>query len=173
MGLGRSRGFDSATIFPRLGIRALEARYALHEGRNEHALRILRDVVEASGDVDRLDFDASVRVSLAVGESRAGSPSAAWRAQALWIDVAGAAGEPDGALLCGPKMLAELAQARWGAAAPQEGVAVLEAWSRLAQHWRAGASSQDPAAVPGANGWQLSAREIEVLQGIAAGQRTS
>jgi LuxR family maltose regulon positive regulatory protein len=161
-------GLGGTTAFPKLSMRALEARYALHEGRNEDALQTLRSVVEGSADVDRIGFDAFVRASLAVAELRAGSPSAAWSALAPWVDAEGAVNEAGGALICGPAMLEELARARWGSEAPLQAVAVLGAWSELARQWRAG-SSGDRAAAPGADG-SLSAREIEVLQCLAAGQ---
>jgi LuxR family maltose regulon positive regulatory protein len=160
-------GLGGTTAFPKLSMRALEARHALHEGRNEDALRALRSVVEGSADVDRVGFDAFVRACLAVAELRAGSPPAARKVLAPWVDAAGAASDAGGALLCGPAVLEELARARRDCEALQD-LAVLDTWSELARQWRAGAP-EDRVTARGANG-PLSAREAEVLQCLAAGQ---
>jgi LuxR family maltose regulon positive regulatory protein len=163
------KGFNSTTAYPRLCIRSLEARYALHEQRNEEAREILRSVAETSGDVDRLGLDAFVRGSLALAELRTGSPSRAWSALVPLIEAAAAESHVGGALLCGPKMLEELAQGQWGdSPATAEGVAVLGALSELAQQWRADAPDAR-VTVAGTDG-PLSAREFEVLQCLAAGQ---
>lgn len=160
-------GLGGTTAFPKLSMQALEARYALHEGRNEDALRALRLVVEGSADVDRVGFDAFVRGCLAVAELRAGSPPAARSVLAPWGDGVGAVSDAGGALLCGPAVLEELARARRDCEALQD-LAVLDAWSELARQWRAG-PSEDRVTAGGAKG-PLSARETEVLQCLAAGQ---
>ena len=160
-------GAQGKTAFPRLGSGTLRARLALHEGRNAEACELLRVAAEASADVDRLGFDASIRVSLAVAELRLGAPDAAWRALAPLVAAADATGEVGGVLLCGATLLAEVAQARWGAAAPEAGVAALERWAALAKQWRSEVH-EGRDAVEGEP--RLSTREIEVLSFLAAGQ---
>lgn len=82
---------------------------------------------------------------------------------------AGANGGPGGALLAG-EPLRLLAAARWGEALPEPQQAQLRAWSALVAAERvapAGAPA-DRAAAPAA-AQPLSARELEVLARIAAG----
>ena len=160
-------GAQGKTAFPRLGTGTLRARLALHEGRNAEARELLTVAAEASADVDRLGFDASIRVSLAVAELRLGAPDAAWRALAPLVAAADATGEVGGVLLCGATLLAEVAQARWGAAAPQAGVAALERWATLAKQWRSEAPEKH-ATVEGE--LRLSARRGRSPECVAAGQ---
>ncbi|MDR6539394.1 LuxR C-terminal-related transcriptional regulator [Variovorax soli] len=161
-------GSNGSTAFPRLGVYALRGRLYLHDGRNDDALQALRLAAESSAGVDRVGFDAFVRVSLALAELRGGSPNAAWRVIEPLVGAATQTGEVGGVLLCGAAMLAELAQGHWGTAAPVEGLAVIGDWAALARRWRSEATERHEGAA-GGEPW-LSAREIEVLQCLAAGQ---
>jgi LuxR family maltose regulon positive regulatory protein len=80
--------------------------------------------------------------------------------------VAGS-GECGGVLMAGPRVLARLAAQAWQDALPDTAVQQLHAWARQTAAWRSAAAAGRTVAEPAPA--QLSAREMEVLARIAAG----
>jgi LuxR family maltose regulon positive regulatory protein len=146
-----------------------KAWLALHEQRNQDALALLRECVKSSSDIDRFGLDAMVRVFLAIAEMRAGTPAAAWHALEPLVWKVRSSGEVLGVLLCGPRMLSELARARWPNQVPGEGLAELQHWARRSQDLQIDARPADAGTSAAPADTPLSARELEVLTHIAAG----
>jgi LuxR family maltose regulon positive regulatory protein len=135
------------------------AQLAWLEGRPAAAIDIWRT---ALGNEEAIDFygqAAETRVRLARAQWRARNPAAAAATLAPALAVARERGGAGGALLAG-EALCELAEAPWASALAAADVALLRAWAR--------ACDAGPArAAPPESG--LSARELEVLERIAAG----
>jgi LuxR family maltose regulon positive regulatory protein len=150
----------------------LLARRALSQGRDQNAAALLREAVKVSLDIDRLGLDAMVRVHLALAEIRLGATVAAWQAVAPLVAQTQASDEIGGVLLCGSSSLTELAGAFQKSGAPADGLAELQRWLRLSRDAQVGQAARTPraAGTPAPSILPLSARELEVLACIAAGE---
>src|SRR5262245_1169579 len=109
-----------------------------------------------------------VRVSLAVGETRTGSPSAAWEALAPLLERARGSGEVGPVLFCGPGLLHALAAGACGGVAPEEACHEMRRWAR----WTRTASEEHAHGEPAAptQAFPLTTREREVLALITDGE---
>ncbi|RYZ12532.1 MAG: hypothetical protein EOO24_02990 [Comamonadaceae bacterium] len=163
------RAFDMRGSYWRPFPRLLEARLALHEGRTEEGLRLLRQCRTNSRDLDRFGYDAMVRSSLAIAEMETGRPAAAWSAVEPLVSHVRGSGLVAGVLLCGQAMLDELVRQPWGPEVPREARAEMQRWAALSYRYRAppNESAGGASAAPASS--SLTARELEVLARIAAG----
>jgi LuxR family maltose regulon positive regulatory protein len=148
------------------------ARRALSQGRDQDAAALLREAVKLSLDIDRLGLDGMVRVHLAMAEIRTGATAAAWQAIAPLAARMQASDELGSVLICGMSSLTELAGAFQKSGVPAEGLAELQRRARLSREVQVGQVAGTPRATgaPVLSTLPLSARELEVLACIAAGE---
>jgi LuxR family maltose regulon positive regulatory protein len=147
----------------------LQARLAMHEGRNEEATALLRKLAATSADIDRMGLDALVRISLAICELRSRSPAAAWLCLAPLVERVARTGGICGVLMCGTALLETLEAAPWRHAIPAGGLKELHRWAELSRQLRRGEGglAAPDAAAPVEP--LLSSRELEVVARMAAG----
>lgn len=152
-----------ARLQPALGV---QGTVAWLEGRREEAAGLWQEALALEDACDLMSQAVELRVRLASACLRDGAPAqaAAWLAPVLEARVAG----PRGALFA-RAALAELARADWRGHLTPAAQATLAGWAAaLAQGVAAAAipatASADPAGVE-----RLTARELEVLARIAAG----
>jgi LuxR family maltose regulon positive regulatory protein len=174
---------------------ALRARLLLHEGRAEDAAHLLEPIVATSSDLDRLGHDAFARACLAAACWRRGDAGAAWSALAPWLQRASATREVLSLALLGEELLEELRALPFDEArADPSLLAVLRRGFDVAAEWLRPARSQTPAAgsaaappvlqaggtdsalavqpsaeAQAAPGETLTARELQVLEYLVAG----
>ena len=149
-------------------IRTFKAQLDLHEGRIGDALATLREVAARSTLIDTMYLNALVRTQLALAELAEGSPAAAWQALEPLIERVVASGNVGQVLGVGLHVLTELSLAAWGTAASREGLAILRQWVDTARRFKVGSQEAPGASAAGDAG--LSARELEVLALLTAGQ---
>ncbi|PNG52413.1 MULTISPECIES: LuxR C-terminal-related transcriptional regulator [unclassified Variovorax] len=150
-------------------IDSFKAQLALHDGRTDEGLTMLRELVTRSSLLDSVYLDVTVRTQLALAELADGSPAAAWRALQPLIKQVTASGNVGQVLIVGLPVLTRLSLASWDGAASKEGLAVLRQWVETARQLKVGAQEKprSPAAQQDAG---LSARELEVLALLTQGQ---
>jgi LuxR family maltose regulon positive regulatory protein len=148
----------------------LEATRALSRGMNEDAAAWLREPVKVTSDVDRLGLDAMVRIHLAIAENRLGSTAAAWRAISPLARQMRDSEDIGNVLLCGASSLVELAGAPWGRELPAEERTELQRWAQLSRDAQLRREEAARGVAPASTGQPLTARELEVLACIAAGE---
>ncbi|MEJ7687513.1 MAG: LuxR C-terminal-related transcriptional regulator [Variovorax sp.] len=152
--------------FPRL----LAGRLALHEGRTEEGLRLLRQCVETSRSIDRFGLDAMARTSLATAEMGVGNPDSAWAAIEPLVSWIRHSGFMAGVLMCGHEVLGKLAALPWGSEVPEEARSEMQRWAALARQSQPTARQEVAAGAVADATALLSAREREVLALIAEGE---
>ncbi|GAA4339689.1 hypothetical protein GCM10023165_19220 [Variovorax defluvii] len=149
-------------------VRSVEASLALHAGRVDEALQILRELATRSAQIDMMFLDTFVRTRWALAELAAGSAANAWHALQPLIERVSASGGIGQILGAGVPCLTELSLAPWGDAAPVEGLALLRRWAERARQFKVDALVEPRALA--ANDAGLSDRELEVLALLADGQ---
>ncbi|NJD89284.1 MAG: transcriptional regulator [Betaproteobacteria bacterium] len=125
------------------------------EGRGDEALALWREALAEEEAIDVYGQASETRVRVAGAVAQGGDLRGAARELGPVFARAQVDGGPGGALLAGT-VLRRLAAMDWGEALPAAQQAQLRAWA-----------SPGPASAPGAEG--LSARELEVLERLAAG----
>nr|WP_251010383.1 LuxR C-terminal-related transcriptional regulator [Variovorax paradoxus] len=150
-------------------IRSFQGLLALRDGRDDEALKVLREAAAISADVDRIGINAFCRIHLARAELRCGSPASAWQAVAPLLEHENRTGELIGVLLTGVSALTELANAEWSADVPVAGVSAIRRWADTARALRR-VDVVLPAPETSEASSLLSEREIEVLQRVAEGE---
>jgi LuxR family transcriptional regulator, maltose regulon positive regulatory protein len=165
--------FERARLTPdalaRVGVREVPLRAQLDwlQGRTDEAIEGWRQALGDEEAIDLMGQAAEVRLRLAAAllsqGDAAGRKTAAEALRPVFAR-AGAEGGPTGVLLAG-EPLRELAAAKWGAVLPVAQQSQLRAWSSIVEE-----SRRSPPALVGAPVAELlSARELEVLARIAAG----
>ncbi|MGZ9030228.1 MAG: LuxR C-terminal-related transcriptional regulator [Burkholderiaceae bacterium] len=153
---------------------AIAAQLAWLEGRADDAVAGWERTVENDEEIDLLGQAAEARVRLARALARRGELNAAAERLAPVFMRVSKDGGPGGVLLAGDA-LRELAAVGWGRALPLPQQAELQAWWKIVaaerMHGQGSAPAPGPvaAASGGAGPGALTARELEVLARIAAG----
>ncbi|HEX5638525.1 MAG TPA: LuxR C-terminal-related transcriptional regulator [Burkholderiaceae bacterium] len=153
---------------------AIAAQLAWLEGRAEDALAGWERAVENDEEIDLMGQAAEVRVRLARALARRGDLHAAADRLAPVFSRVSQDGRPGGVLLAGDA-LRELAAVRWGRALAPPQQVDLQAWWKIVAAERVNGAGAARAAGPaataagGAGHGALTAREMEVLARIAAG----
>lgn len=143
----------------------LDARLAALEHRWEDACEIWERALENEAAIDVAALPQEGRLRLAHALLALGRPAAAATVLRPLCDRAAACDEVGGILLAGGAVLDALATAPWGGhLAPRE-IALLRGWAHLLARCRSVPESTLNALDRG----QLSARELQVLERIAAG----
>ena len=141
----------------------LAAQEAWLEGRADDAVRLWQQALSEEDRIDRLGHSVECRLRLAAACASLGRLDAAAAAVAPAIGrVAQFSGL--GGVLLARSVLPALANAEWGSRLAQDDQRTLRGWHALAG---AGAAAPTPAPLRTAEG--LTARELEVLERIAAG----
>ncbi|NRF70560.1 transcriptional regulator [Aquincola sp. S2] len=164
--------------FMRAARQLLRGQLALQTGRAGDAVPLLAAALAESSTLDTLGLDAGVRALAALAHLRCGDRTAAWRALSPLLQQAGQSGEVAGLMMSGEAVLAELARATWADDAAAVLLAPLHEALRRLQALRAGTMATPTdgegreAAARGPSRLQqdLSPREAEVLERIAAGE---
>jgi LuxR family maltose regulon positive regulatory protein len=142
------------------------------EGRAGEAIALWQRALENEEAIDMMGQAAETRLRLAAALlAQGGTVTEAAAAVAPVFARTGVDGGPGGALLAG-EPLRQLAAVHWDGALPEAQQAQLRAWWAMVAECRVAAASapQGAAAVPPAAGAEtLTARELEVLARIAAG----
>jgi LuxR family maltose regulon positive regulatory protein len=146
--------------------RGLQGTVAWLDGRREEAIDHWRAALadEATSDLMSQAVELRVRLAAACAEDGAIEEAASWLAPILERPDDG----PRGALLA-PAALAQLARVDWHGRLPAAAFATLASWANLPRAEAATAPRQAIDAPAPPAGGPLSARELEVLQRIAAG----
>lgn len=142
----------------------LPARLATAAGRFDEASAAWAELLADEAALDVLGFAQEARARYAWSLLAAGRAAEAAAALRPLFAAVAATGEIGGVLLAGPRVLRELASAAWREELEWSEVAALQGW---AQQLRPAASA-GPARAP-TDSELLSARELEVLERIAAG----
>ena len=151
-------------------LRPLQGHLAWHEGRREEAVRLGELSLQEESRIERLGYAVELRLRLADGQLAIGRVADAARTLApLFERVPAWAGL--GGVLLARSVLPRLALAPWGALLDEASVHALRAWAALAEACaRAdGGAAAPPASTAVESPGGLSARELEVLERIAAG----
>jgi LuxR family maltose regulon positive regulatory protein len=160
----------------------LRARFALEEGDTYTVRALLRPLMGPLLECDRCGTDAYVRITLAVAELRSGAVREAWAVLEPAIERTAESGQLAALVFPGIELLAELVHADWRDVADPRALEQLSLWLDHLRALRAGARPGDAAALarrrseeassdrPVPTLGELSHRELEVLQCIAAGE---
>lgn len=159
----------------------VRAQLAWLEGRADEAIAGWRAALDHEEQVEVWGLAAETRARLARAQLRQGDAASAAQTLRGLFERAEREGGPGGALLAGDA-LEELANAPWRGALPVARQALLRTWWQAIVAARASSPAENPAGasaasdtVPGAQAAvaggaaSLSARELEVLARIAAG----
>lgn len=149
----------------RTRLSTLPARLAELDGDQERACALWGEVVAAEPDVDLMGQSQEARLRYAHALARLGRHADAADVLRPALAAAAASGEIGGILLAGRDRLADLARTPWAGALDASECALLERWGGA--HDRA--ETAGGAAGGGDGNGVLSARELDVLVRIAAG----
>ncbi|NUZ05517.1 LuxR C-terminal-related transcriptional regulator [Piscinibacter koreensis] len=154
----------------------IEGRVAWHRGELEHAADAFARALEPPLALGVFGQSNEIRLRLARAWLRLGRLDEAAAMITAALDSAERAGEPGGALAIGAAGLLELADAAWGERLEPTATAQLRAWAACfaseadgERALRPAALEAAPSAAPTASATPLSARELDVLRHIAAG----
>lgn len=146
--------------------RGLQGTVAWIEGRRDEALTHWRAALAQEGRSDLMSQAVELRVRVAVACLQQGAAAQAAESIAPVLDDPDAG--PRGALFA-PAALAELARADWRGHLDAAAQATLAAWATALAPGMPAAVAAIAAAAPATVGERLTARELEVLARIAAG----
>lgn len=144
----------------------LPAYLADADGQPARAIALRRAALQHEGRIGRLGLNVETRLRLAAALHASEGAAAAAACLLPALQAIDDATELTAALLAGPAVLRALAEADWGGHLDAPSRARLQHWATQSRHIRRDAA---PARVNAPAPAELSAREAEVLQHIAAG----
>ncbi|MBT2326627.1 transcriptional regulator [Variovorax paradoxus] len=148
--------------------RGCKALLAYGEGRLDEVRALMLPILPSSPAVDRMGMDSGIRILLARVELREQRMPQAWEMLRPVVERISTTGEIGDILPPGASAIAELARASWGSAAPPHAVAMLKEWAQFTRELRGDRKAEPRVAQQESK--SLSARELEVLERLAAGE---